>query len=77
LNDFLKKFPGWAFYIGGIEVVVIWFPPGANKRGTRTQEGAAAGQPGRSGPVPGMAKNAWEVSTVGGKPTKAINNFMY
>ena len=26
---------------------------------------------------PGMAKNAWEVSTVGGKPTKAINNFMY
>jgi hypothetical protein len=31
----------------------------------------------RFSPSPRMAKNAWEVSTVGGKPTKAINNFMY
>jgi hypothetical protein len=26
---------------------------------------------------PRMAKNAWDVSTAGGKPTKAIDNFMY
>ena len=31
----------------------------------------------RFSPRSRMAKNAWEVSTVGGKPNKTINNFMY